>query len=263
MKKFPLWALLLYRWVIGCSSRNTLRTKDESYIEMMGGSGKITETMYEMETVLTCDGGMQTIKEAIGKYDAHFVDGGFRFGYYNGTSGSVLELGGGAVTTISQTTPRDYHPAGRNSTPLEDVLQSPYGFIDFGKDYDDFGWRLGIFYGEKLHYADKLIIPLLRYRWGRLDGFRMELGTMRSPTYLSSGSIADVGFGYFIDRIKTDLYLGTGLSRDYNNGQFIIQTETHTSKNFSIKTSANFGVIGHDANLSLEYGLGIGIKYQW
>ena len=42
MKKLHLWILLLYPWMIGCSTTNTLRMKDESYIEFMGGTGATT-----------------------------------------------------------------------------------------------------------------------------------------------------------------------------------------------------------------------------
>jgi hypothetical protein len=257
--------LLLYPWMIGCSAQNTLRTKDENYFEMMGGAGTSTQTMYEMETVPTCSGGTQVIKAAIGKYDAGFIDAGFKYGHFTANSGLVVEGGGGVVTTISQSTPRDYHPGGGISyTPIDDALQSPYGFMNVGKDYDSYGWRLGLFFSAPLHYSKELLLPIIRYRFGRLDGPRMEFGTMRGATYVSSGSIADIGLADYVKGLKTDIYLGVGYSQEYTNGQMLLQTETHTSKNLAIKADINLGIINNrSSDDPMEFGIGVGFKYRW
>jgi hypothetical protein len=270
MKKIHLWILLLYPWVIGCSSTNTLRTQDESSVEVMGGSGLTVETEYVMETIPTCNtnGGTDIVKTAVGQFPSQFADAGIRLSHYDSNSGGVVEGGGGFVTTISKPPARVYPMPSTNITLLADYQQSPFAYIDFGKDYDNFGWRLGFFVAAYFHYDDPLYLPTFRLRYGRMDKIHFEIGMMRSPTYLSSGSIGDLGFGFRADYINTDLYFGIGVTRTNDVGELLMQTETYVSKNFSVKTSINYGIKNltpsqTDPSFPPELGFGIGLKYQW
>jgi hypothetical protein len=253
-----LLLILFYPWMIGCSYQHELRTKDENSLEFMGGSGVSTVTMYEIETVPTCGSGSETIRRAFGKYDAGFVDAGFRWSHYSGSNNVAVELGAGVSTTVSRSKPNISYISENPVESIQDHEQTPYGFINYGKDYDYYGWRIGLFFADKFHYQDPLIFPTIRLRYGRADAFRLELGTMREPTCLSSGSIVDAGLGFGITAIKTDLYLGLGYSQ-YDDTQILLQSEIHTSKNFSLKADMNFGAVAG----SKEFGIGCGIKIRW
>jgi hypothetical protein len=247
--------LLLFPWMIGC--QRTLVRHDENWIEGMGGSGKMTQTIYYIPPGPNCG------PEAIGRYDAQFADAGVRLGHYSGNSGIVIEGGAGYVTTLSESQARWYNDTVR--TPNVGVKNTFYGFLDAGYDADYFGWRFGVFLSDSLHYQSQLVLPTVRLRLGALEEIHAEMGMMRNPTFLSSGSIADAGVVFPLKEFQSKLYLGLGASSGYAAGQILGQVEIQATNDIFIKASGNYGILnsGKRTDDPSEYGFGLGIKYKW
>ncbi len=243
--------LVLLPWITGCG--RTKRLVDESWVEVMGGVGRTTQ-----DIIVPGDCGPRHV----GKYDATLADGGIRYGHYFGKDGYVLEAGGGYVFTTAESTPRwssDTMPS------LAGKRNSAFGYFSFGNDADIFGWRLGVFVRDSLHYRDNIVFPLFRMRFGTLNKIHIELGTMRDPTYISSGSIVDVGINVPDPDHRTNYYIGMGGGLGYASAQIIGQIQLQVDKHTYLKASGNFGVFNSSKTTddAQEFGVGIGMKYLW
>lgn len=248
--------LALLPWITGCGP--TKRLVDESWVEVMGGVGRTTQDIFVPNKEFPGCGPVH-----IGKDDATLADGGIRYGHYFGKSGYVIEAGGGYVHTTNVSAPR--WDVATTTTPHLGVRNSGFGYFSFGRDADDFGWRLGVFVSDSLHYREQTVFPVVRMRIGSMNSIHGEIGTMRDPTYISSGSIVDAGINFPDPDHRTNYYLGIGGGLGYASMQVVGQIEVNVQKHTSLKASGNFGVLNSNKKDgdAQEFGVGLGIKYLW